>query len=186
MIWIIFRADGSCDQRHPGAKGENAMEVRTYSDRSNARRAARAAGLDPDTAVKPCEDGFEVRFNPEAQADDGLDIPGFLRRQSPAADAVDTRPVIADQPREREIVVRKTAPKPAKPTAATNDKNAKLLKMLSGKGSTVEQLTEALEWLPHTLRARISRLSKPKSKGGEGLRIERSRSDKVTTYRIAA
>lgn len=177
-------ADG--DQRHDGAMGENAMQVRTYSERSNARRAARAAGLDPDTAVTPCEDGFEVRFNPEPQADDHLDIPGFLRRQSPEADAMDTRPSLPNRSPEREIIVRKTVAKPAKPSAAKGDKNAKLLKMLSGKGSTVEQLTEALEWLPHTLRARISRLAKPKSKGGEGLKIERSRSDKVTTYRIAA
>lgn len=190
------------------------METRTYTERSNARRAARAAGLDPDRVVKPCDDGFEVCFGerngsehhqlkqaPDAATErgispkqfvqfaaegaDSLDIPDALRRPAPTVEETallnaKTRRVNSPH---REIIMPKTK---AKPAAAKGDKNATLLKMLSGKGSTVEQLTQALDWLPHTLRARISRLSKSKKDGGEGLNIERSRTDKVTTYRIAS
>lgn len=174
-------------------KGANIMEIRTYSDRSNARRAARSRGLDPDSHIFPCEEGFEVRFAEAAETAlasvkrpiDGLDIPEFLKRPPMTEDEkaqLDAKTRRASNP-QREIVMPKTKPKPA-PTPK-GDKNATLLQMLSGKGATVEQLTKSLEWLPHTLRARISRLGKPKSKGGEGLKIERSRTDGVTSYRIA-
>jgi hypothetical protein len=68
--------------------------------------------------------------------------------------------------------------------AAGTDKNTTLLKMLKA-GATVEALTKSLGWLPHTLRARISCLAKPKSKGGQGLKIERTRVEKITSYKIA-
>jgi hypothetical protein len=41
-------------------------------------------------------------------------------------------------------------------------------------------LTGSLGWQPHTLRAALSRFGKPKSEGGEGLKIERTRTDGVT------
>mgnify|MGYP000904758583 FL=1 len=79
---------------------------------------------------------------------------------------------------------KKAAAKEKKTSGA--DKTAKLIEMLKGKGATVEQLTKATDWLPHTLRARISNLCKAKKDGGLGLKIERERVDGVTSYRIAA
>lgn len=74
-----------------------------------------------------------------------------------------------------------TKTKAKKPKGATGtDKTATLLKMLSGRGATVEQLTKALDWLPHTLRARISRLPKDDKK----IKIARERVEGVTSYRI--
>jgi nucleoid-associated protein YgaU len=55
-------------------------------------------------------------------------------------------------------------------------KKALLLEMLSGKGSTNTDLCKALGWLPHTLRAAISRIEN----------VEHSRVDGVTSYRIGA
>lgn len=222
------------------------MQTRTYTERSNARRAARAAGLDPDTAVITCEDGFEVCFEPRDQhepqadnsnghtfvdkqrvvdasdpteagvvvragpeqsevrgddgktrvvsndrikpaaTDDGLDIPEFCKL-SPAQRReswIKNPPLAAAaKPKETTPMPKSKTKTPKGPSGS--DKNATLLKMLAGKGSTVEQMTKALDWLPHTLRARISRLAKPKSKGGDGLKIERERVDGVTSYRIA-
>lgn len=50
-------------------------------------------------------------------------------------------------------------------------------------GATVEQFCAATGWLPHTLRARLSAISKPKKAGGLGIKIERTRADGVTRYR---
>jgi hypothetical protein len=52
--------------------------------------------------------------------------------------------------------------------------------MLAGEGSTIEAMTKKLGWQPHTLRAFLSRLPKT-----AGVKIERSRADGVTSYRIA-
>lgn len=183
------------------------METRTYTERSNARRAARAAGVDPNL-VFSTEDGFTFpQPRPEqgndvdpdasahqrkadaAAADDGLDIPAFCKRPAPTPEereALTAKVKRANSP-EREIIMPKrdkTKTKTAKRESGA-DKNATLMAMLK-KGATVDDLTKALGWLPHTLRARISRLHKPKSKGGEGLKIERERVDGVTSYRIAA
>jgi hypothetical protein len=71
----------------------------------------------------------------------------------------------------------KTAAKAAKagaPKAGT--KKAQLLEMLSGKGATNTDLCKALGWLPHTLRAAISRIEN----------VEHSRVDGVTSYRLGA
>ena len=47
-------------------------------------------------------------------------------------------------------------------------------------GATAEHMAKTLGWLPHTLRAALSRL-----KTKEGLKIERERVDGTTSYRIA-
>lgn len=62
------------------------------------------------------------------------------------------------------------------------DRTAKLLDLLKD-GATVDELCAATGWLPHTLRARLSAISKPKKAGGLGIKIERSRVDGVTSYR---
>ncbi len=198
------------------------METRTYTERSNARRAARAAGLDPDTIVET-EDGFEVRFAPlmdavndvmerkpspikqavETAIERGLSPKQFVAEAEKVADALDGIPEfckIAPEKRKESwiknppkvaaanlreaITMAKPKAKEKKAKGATGaDKNATLLSMLKA-GATVEALCDKLEWLPHTLRARISRLNKPKSRGGEGLTIQRAREDRITSYKI--
>ncbi|WFU75495.1 DUF3489 domain-containing protein [Bradyrhizobium sp. CB2312] len=57
-------------------------------------------------------------------------------------------------------------------------KTAMLLDLLSGKGSTVEKMCEALGWQGHTLRAALTRLP-------NGAKAERTREDGVTSYKLA-
>jgi hypothetical protein len=57
-------------------------------------------------------------------------------------------------------------------------KTAMLLDLLSGKGSTVEKMCEALGWQAHTLRAALTRLP-------NGAKAERTREDGVTSYKLA-
>ena len=161
------------------------METRYYTEKSNARRAARAAGLDP-SAVIETEEGFTFNI-PDEIATDPLDIPPILkltpeeRAEGWAKNPPKARPIKLEN-----LNMPKAKPKDRKTKVASGgDKAAILHKMLSGDGATVEELTKALGWLPHTLRARISKLSKPKARGGEGMKIERTRTDGVTSYRIA-
>lgn len=78
------------------------------------------------------------------------------------------------------------APAPAKDVKtskpAKTDKTSRLLWLLKGNGNSVETITAALGWKPHTLRARLSGLAKPPM----SLKIERERKDGVTSYRIGA
>ena len=76
-----------------------------------------------------------------------------------------------------------TKPRTAVPrntAAKTGSKSEAVLAMLAGEGSTIEAMTKKLGWQPHTLRAFLSRLAKT-----AGLKIERSRAEGVTSYRIA-
>ncbi len=79
-----------------------------------------------------------------------------------------------------------------KPTAATprgkmsqtaarqGTKQALLINLLKRKkGATIEAIVETLGWLPHTVRAALTRLRQ------QGFRIERVREDGVSRYRIA-
>jgi hypothetical protein len=68
----------------------------------------------------------------------------------------------------------------AKPAAAAKDNKATALIAMLTEGATVEHMAKTLGWLPHTLRAALSRL-----KTREGLKIRRERVDGTTTYRIA-
>jgi hypothetical protein len=65
---------------------------------------------------------------------------------------------------------------PAAPSISKEEKSAKFIAMLTA-GATVDDMCAALGWQAHTLRARIS-TSK--------LKVERSRKDGVTSYRIVA
>ncbi len=79
-----------------------------------------------------------------------------------------------------------------KPTAATRrgkksrtvarqgTKQALLIDLLKRKkGATIEAIVETLGWLPHTVRAALTRLRQ------QGVQIERVREDGVSRYRIA-
>ena len=76
----------------------------------------------------------------------------------------------------------KAAKRPAskKPAAAAKDNKTTALIAMLTKGATAEHIAKTLGWLPHTLRAALSRL-----KTKEGLKIERERVDGTTSYRIA-
>lgn len=64
--------------------------------------------------------------------------------------------------------------------AKSKTKQQRLIELLSGDGTTITQLGETLDWLPHTVRAALTRLRQ------RGVQIERARKDEVTRYRIAA
>jgi DNA-binding MarR family transcriptional regulator len=65
-----------------------------------------------------------------------------------------------------------------KPRTRPTTKQDQLIALLSGDGITIAELGETLGWLPHTVRAALTRL---RQKGHE---IARVREDKVSRYRI--
>jgi DNA-binding MarR family transcriptional regulator len=65
-----------------------------------------------------------------------------------------------------------------KPRTRPTTKQDQLIALLSGDGITIAELGETLGWLPHTVRAALTRLRQ------KGLAIERVREDKVSRYRI--
>jgi len=60
-----------------------------------------------------------------------------------------------------------------------NSKQTLLISMLQGDGITIAALGKKLGWLPHTVRAAVTRLRQ------KGLAIERIRENRVSRYRIA-
>ena len=89
----------------------------------------------------------------------------------------------AKKPRRR-IVQKPTAATPkgkkSQTAARQGTKQARLIHLLRRKkGATIEAIVEALGWLPHTVRAALTRLRQ------QGFQIERVREDGVSRYRIA-
>jgi hypothetical protein len=74
----------------------------------------------------------------------------------------------------------KKAAAKAKPAAAKAGSKGEMLVAMLKKGATADALAKALGWLPHTLRASISTQSRK-----QGFKVERTRTDGVTTYKIA-
>lgn len=162
------------------------MQTRYYTERSNARRAARAAGIDPDS-VYETPDGFtftakEANDTPPANGID-LSIPAALKfTPEERKDGWAKNPPKPQPVKETDMAKPKKAAAKNDKKASGGDKTTKLIEMLQGKGATVEQLTKATDWQPHTLRARISHLCKAKNAGGMGMDVKRERVDGVTTY----
>ena len=82
------------------------------------------------------------------------------------------------------IVRKLTAAPPksekSKTAARQGTKQALLINLLKRKkGTTIEAIVETLDWLPHTVRAALTRLRQ------QGFQIERVRKDGVSRYRIA-
>ena len=71
-----------------------------------------------------------------------------------------------------------TSAEPEKPKRQS--KQEQLIELLSGDGCTVSELGEALCWLPHTVRAALTRLRQ------RGFAIERINDDGPSRYRITA
>ena len=89
----------------------------------------------------------------------------------------------AKKPRRRTVQKPITAtPKGKKSQTAARQgtKRALLIDLLKRKkGATIEAIVETLGWLPHTVRAALTRLRQ------QGFQIERVRKDGVSRYRIA-
>ena len=89
----------------------------------------------------------------------------------------------AKKPRRRTVQKPITATpkgKKSQTTARQGTKQALLINLLKRKkGATMEAIVETLGWLPHTVRAALTRLRQ------QGFRIERVREDGVSRYRIA-
>lgn len=90
---------------------------------------------------------------------------------------------LAKKPRRRTVKKRTAAtPKGKKSQTAARQgtKQALLIDLLKRKkGATIEAMVETLDWLPHTVRAALTRLRQ------QGFQIERVREDGVSRYRIA-
>ena len=90
---------------------------------------------------------------------------------------------LAKKPRRRTVQKRTAAtPKGKKSQTAARQgtKQALLIDLLKRKkGATIEAMVETLDWLPHTVRAALTRLRQ------QGFQIERVREDGVSRYRIA-
>jgi biotin operon repressor len=88
----------------------------------------------------------------------------------------------AKKPRRRIVQKPITAtPKGKKSQTAARQgtKRALLIDLLKRKkGTTIEAIVETLGWLPHTVRAALTRLRQ------QGFQIERVRKDGVSRYRI--
>lgn len=152
--------------------------MQTYKHKQNARRAARAAGLDPDASVGVTDVGLYYVIKPGH--DDGLDMPEPLMiAESDRKAARDSTPIIRPP--------ATTTPPPRRPSkpAPQADKTSTLIAMLNGangRGASVEAMTKATGWKPHTLRARISELAK----SPHALTIVRERNSGETSYRIVS
>ncbi len=62
--------------------------------------------------------------------------------------------------------------------AKRRTKQSRLIELLEGRGRTITELGEMLGWLPHTVRAALTRLRQ------QGVQIERIREDKISRYWI--
>ncbi len=86
------------------------------------------------------------------------------------------KPKQRSRPAERKPCVAKPSPAMVRP----GTKQALLINLLKRKkGATIEAIVETLDWLPHTVRAALTRLRQ------QGFQIERVRKDGVSRYRIA-
>ncbi len=107
----------------------------------------------------------------------GVDVDEKTGKQSPS-----TKPPPKQRSRRAERKPSGSKPKGKTPPPAVRPgtKQALLIDLLKRKkGATIEAIVDTLGWLPHTVRAALTRLRQ------RGFRIERVREDGVSRYRIA-
>ena len=81
---------------------------------------------------------------------------------------------------ERKLTTTRATTKEPPPAVRQGTKQALLIDLLERKkGATIEAIVDTLGWLPHTVRAALTRLRQ------QGVRIERVREDGVSRYHIA-
>jgi virulence-associated protein VagC len=174
--------------------------MKTYSNRSNALRAAKTAGYQPDQVeIAPQGTGFiyqpisgaEPKADPEAATSsakvDNPKPPVNPKRKSPAAKQ--KKPIRRSNARAAKAT-KKVAGTKAKSAKAKADKAQStkgtgkgdlVVGMLKkGKGASVPALLKATGWQAHSLRAFISVQAKK-----QRWKLKRERKDGVTVYRIA-
>ena len=170
------------------------MIAKTYSERSNAIRAARSAlgkeaqpGVDFETGKVP--GGWSWAILPSHVTEVAIAAPAAPA----AADDLEIPACLKISAEERAEGWKKNPPKaapkmvskPKKQPKQVENKTDLVLQMLKGKGASIEALTKATGWQAHTLRARICVLRKPQGHGGIGLMVIREKVDGATVYRAA-
>ena len=141
-----------------------------------SRKLMREVGFKPGMPVwKENEEGHETSLviTREGRAAIGVDEEPNVGAQEPRAAKNDSR-----NTKRRIIVQRKHAEQVIEPRPGS--KQALVVKMVSRKsGATLDALTDATGWLPHTARAALTGLRKR----GYALTLERQAS-KPSVYRI--
>ncbi len=115
-------------------------------------------------------------------ADAGLQAIGVDVDEKTSKPSRSTKP--RAKKRSRRVVQKPTAATPkgkkSQTAARQGTKQALLINLLKRKkGATIKAIVETLSWLPHTVRAALTRLRQ------QGFQIERVREDGVSRYRIA-
>ena len=107
----------------------------------------------------------------------GVEVDRKTSKQSPSTKA---RPSQRSRRAERKPSGAKPKGGTPPPAVRPGTKQALLIDLLKRKkGATIEAIVETLGWLPHTVRAALTRLRQ------QGFRIERVREDGASRYRIA-
>jgi hypothetical protein len=108
---------------------------------------------------------------------------GIDAQETPAEDETENAAAPVDSPKTSSKP-KSRASRPAAPRSRADSKQAQLIAMLHrAKGATIEEITEALEWQPHTVRGAIAGALKKKL----GLQVTSERDEKRgRIYRIAA
>ena len=107
----------------------------------------------------------------------GVEVDRKTSKQSPSTKA---RPSQRSRRAERKPSGAKPKGGTPPPAVRPGTKQARMIDLLKRKkGATIEAIVETLGWLPHTVRAALTRLRQ------QGFRIERVREDGVSRYRIA-
>ena len=161
-----------------------------------------AAAQRQDSAVLPLPKSLKIRGGAANKTLEGLREKGLLNDKPAARNAAAWREgedgrrmmlvitdaglqaigVDADETTSNRPTPAKTRAKSRKSQTAARQgtKQALLINLLNRKkGATIEALVETLGWLPHTVRAALTRLRQ------QSFQIERVRKDGVTRYRIA-
>jgi hypothetical protein len=158
--------------------------MKTYSNRSNALRAAKTAGYKPD----------QVEIVPEGNGFIYQPIGGVVA--SPPVEKPKKPASAKRKPATTKNLVRRSLARSANPTKKAPGGKAKSARAKSGKGgckgdivvgmlkkgkgATVQALCKASGWQAHSLRAFLSVQSKK-----QRWKLKRERVGGVTTYRIA-
>ena len=158
-----------------------------------------AAARRQDRAVLPMPKSLKIKGGAVTKTLEGLRKKGLLEEKPATRNAAAWREgedgrrmmlvitdaglqaigVDADETTSKQSTPTKTR---AKSQTATRrgTKQALLINLLKRKkGATIEAIVETLSWLPHTVRAALTRLRQ------QGFQIERVREDGVSRYRIA-
>ncbi len=116
-----------------------------------------------------------------AITDTGLQAIGVEVNRKTSKQSSSTKPQPSQCSRRAELKPSGSKPKGRTPPPAVRPgtKQALLIDLLKRKkGATIEAIVETLGWLPHTVRAALTRLRQ------QGFRMERVREDGVNRYRI--